>query len=330
MRTAPDLSVVIPTFERADRLPRAIDSALGASPDGSGEVVVVPNGDGEDWKAVALRYAGCPRVRWSPIGKANANAARNHGLAVALGDMIRFLDDDDYLYPDECRKQHQALLESGFDVSSAALDVVTDQGELIHVFQQPRTADYVVAVLGPSRMTGTSGHIYKRSILQGLAWDECIPIRQDMAWAMQLAGAREVSWVRSDAAVGAWVQHSGPRISRGRDPGRLALELTAKSIEGVYAQLLEQQRLNAARGVAAADGLWASLQKGLQYDYRFWRRVARVAEEYAGGRRPPSRIHRIAPFKFMPAFNVEVMLIPIRFLFRPIRRLMAKFGLDYV
>ena len=53
----PLLSVVIPTHARPEFLPRAIDSALQAGPEGGVEVIVVPNGGDQAWRAVAEAYA---------------------------------------------------------------------------------------------------------------------------------------------------------------------------------------------------------------------------------------------------------------------------------
>ena len=95
----PIISVVIPTFRRPALLNYAISSALTAAPDGDVEVIAVPNGPDDSWKSVAQTFADDGRVKWYELAIGNACGARNYGLTKAQGKYVRFLDDDDYLYP---------------------------------------------------------------------------------------------------------------------------------------------------------------------------------------------------------------------------------------
>lgn len=330
MANPPLLSVVIPTHGRQRQLPGAINSALESSPGGDVEVIIVPNGDDNSWQPVALRYATDPRVCWLPIHEANANAARNHGLRMATGICIRFLDDDDYLYPAPCRSQCLRIIADGYDISSGGVDVVGSDGKCIRTLRQPDTDDYTTSVLTPSRMTQPGGHIYRRSAISMYTWEEDRPVRQDTAWTILLAASRDFSWHKCDDQVAAWVQHTGRRISKGRDPGHTALKETSELIQRSAAQLIEQGRFTEERRRAAADGLWSSLQKGLQYDLSYWASVAATAATYAPDRRPPSAIHRMPLFKKLPPLFVERLLIPARILYRPIRRILDRFGINRV
>lgn len=322
--SSPLLTVVIPTCARPQYLPRAINSALAAAGDGDVEVVVVPNGPSESWKSVTSEFSDDPRVRWVPLPTPNANLARNAGLESAAGEFIRFLDDDDYLYPTPCAEQLQLLIDSGSDVCSGHVDVVLEDLTIRRVYRQPETTDLVVSTLTPDRMTLPTGHLYRRSSLRGARWDPERAIRQDTAWLIELAASRELAWERYDGSVGAWVQHRGSRISRGRDPGPKALRETSELIQAAYSALAEANRLTPERSRAAAEGLWASLQKGLQYDFRYWRRVAEIADSYAPSRRPPSAIHRIPVIRSLPPLMVESMLVPARVLYRPVRRALER------
>ena len=326
----PLLSVVIPTHGRAHLLPRAIESALRCSPDDSVEVIVVPNGSDERWKEVAEGYRPNPKITFSRVSKAHANVARNHGMLLARGEFVRFLDDDDYLYPDACRRQCEALCISGSDVSSGNIDVVRDDGKLIRVYAQPQTDDFVASSLMPARMTHPCGHLFRRAAILECRWDEHRAVRQDTAWIIQVASSRELSWDRQNTTMGAWTQHSGPRISRGRDPGPRILQETAQMIMTAYATLESQGRLSSERREAAADGLWSSLQKGLQYDYRYWTSVARTADTFSPGRRPPSLIHRMPIADMIPPLAIELLLVPLRIAYRPLRAALEDLGIGRV
>ena len=67
--TAPLLSVIIPTHNRPQYLPRAVESALQAAPNGNVEVIVVPNGGDETWKISLATLLKDKRIIVSPIEK---------------------------------------------------------------------------------------------------------------------------------------------------------------------------------------------------------------------------------------------------------------------
>lgn len=111
---APDLSVVITTFNRASRLPGSIGSVLRSGL-GSCEVVVVDDGSTDDTADVVATY---PAVRYIRQANAGASAARNTGIAAAGGQFVAFLDDDDAFLPGAHQRMVEAL------VTDPSIDVV--------------------------------------------------------------------------------------------------------------------------------------------------------------------------------------------------------------
>ena len=91
----PFVSVVIPTFNRADLLPQAIDSVL-AQTRSDIEVLVVDDASTDDTAAVMQRYAGDPRVRYLPNASNSGIAkSRNRGIVESGAPFIALLDSDD-------------------------------------------------------------------------------------------------------------------------------------------------------------------------------------------------------------------------------------------
>ncbi|ELY44546.1 glycosyltransferase family 2 protein [Natronorubrum sulfidifaciens] len=102
------VSVIIPTYNRATTLPRAIDSALTQTVDDL-EVVVVDDGSTDETGSVLASYDD-PRVR--PVVHATnqgANVARNTGLEHAGGEYVAFLDSDDVWHPEKLERQLECL-----------------------------------------------------------------------------------------------------------------------------------------------------------------------------------------------------------------------------
>ena len=95
LKTQPLVSVIIPTVDRTRLLRRALESVL-AQRYGHFEVVVVADGGHEGTKAV-VDDLGDPRIRWSRIPKGGVAAARNAALALAHGQIVTYLDDDNMM-----------------------------------------------------------------------------------------------------------------------------------------------------------------------------------------------------------------------------------------
>ncbi|WP_417316229.1 glycosyltransferase family 2 protein [Cycloclasticus pugetii] len=326
----PLLSVVIPTFKRPAYLSRAIASALESSLEGSVEVIVVPNGPDNSWKEVMAEFESDLRVKWYPVDDGGGAYARNYGFKHVSGEYIRFLDDDDYLHVEECRSQLELALKHGLDVCSGAIDIDDGSSKFVKRLFQPDTNDVVVAALSPSRMTATHAHIYKRSFLVGVEWDASLPVRQDVVWFMRVSVLKGIKWSAIDYSVGAWVQHYGERVSRGRDPGQQALSHTAELIISLAEGLGSEGRLTEARKIAAADGLWGCIQKGLRYDVAYWRKTAATANILAPSRTPPSKIYSCRMVKSLDPLFVETLLIPARWLYHPLRKLLEGIGINRV
>jgi glycosyltransferase involved in cell wall biosynthesis len=100
----PDVSVVIPTWNRPDLVTRAVRSALAQTYDAI-EVIVVVDGPGDATPA-ALEEVGDERLRVVvQPAKGGAPNARNRGVEVARGSWTAFLDDDDEWLPEKLEIQ---------------------------------------------------------------------------------------------------------------------------------------------------------------------------------------------------------------------------------
>lgn len=89
---SPTISAVIPTYNRAHLIGRAIRSALAALRPGD-EVIVVDDGSQDDTAAVVRSFGDA--VRFLPMPHGGAGVTRNHGIQAARGDLVAFLDSDD-------------------------------------------------------------------------------------------------------------------------------------------------------------------------------------------------------------------------------------------
>jgi glycosyltransferase involved in cell wall biosynthesis len=92
----PKVSVIIPTYNRADLVSQAIDSVLQQTFTDF-EVIVVDDGSTDDTARVVKAYGDRVQYVWTTNG--GTGHARNVGMLHARGMYFTFLDSDDVLYP---------------------------------------------------------------------------------------------------------------------------------------------------------------------------------------------------------------------------------------
>ncbi|HEX8327816.1 MAG TPA: glycosyltransferase family A protein [Hymenobacter sp.] len=103
----PFFSVVIPTYNRADLIGLTLRSVLQQDfPDF--EVLVVDDGSKDNTADVVLAISDA-RLRYLPKQNEERGAARNYGLARALGEYVLFLDSDDLLHANHLATLHSAI-----------------------------------------------------------------------------------------------------------------------------------------------------------------------------------------------------------------------------
>ncbi|MCK5817636.1 MAG: glycosyltransferase, partial [Candidatus Marinimicrobia bacterium] len=100
--TKPQISVVIPVYNREQTIGRAIDSVLAQErfPE---EIIVVDDGSTDNTPEILNAYH--TKIQVVRQGNRGVSAARNRGIEVAGGKWIAFLDSDDEWMPDKLQKQ---------------------------------------------------------------------------------------------------------------------------------------------------------------------------------------------------------------------------------
>ncbi|WP_193222227.1 glycosyltransferase family 2 protein [Alkalilimnicola sp. S0819] len=108
------ISVIIPVYNYAERLPRTLQSVLPQLAPGD-EIVLVDDGSTDESLALIQEYAAAHPDRIVAAHQANAGpgAARNHGFRLASGTHILFLDADDQLCDQALPALHRSLRDQG-------------------------------------------------------------------------------------------------------------------------------------------------------------------------------------------------------------------------
>lgn len=200
--SSPTFSVILPVYNRAGSVGRALGSVLEQShpPD---EVIVVDDGSSDDLAAALAPFGD--RIVLIRQANAGAAAARNAGAARARGDWLTFQDSDDIWAPDHLEIRHR-------DLRDAAADVVGHLGDV--VFRGDGYAQNLFAMQGHAfpgdramRVDAPLGLVIGGMSLLGTA------IRRDVF--DRLGGFDEEMWMFEDTAFCCRLAQEGPFVVTG-------------------------------------------------------------------------------------------------------------------
>ena len=122
-----ELSIIIPSYNMAQLLPRCLDSLLQSGAGEAFEAIVVNDGSKDDTLKVALEYQAanphCIRVLDKPNG--NYGSTINAALPQARGKYVKILDADDWFAP-------EALAKFVKELSGTDADMVVTHFTQIH------------------------------------------------------------------------------------------------------------------------------------------------------------------------------------------------------
>ena len=106
MEDKPLVSVIIPTYNRANLICRAIESVINQTYKNL-EIIVVDDGSTDNTKARIQPYI--ENIRYYYQENRGASAAQNKGIELATGDWISILASDDIWLPEKIELQLEAL-----------------------------------------------------------------------------------------------------------------------------------------------------------------------------------------------------------------------------
>lgn len=140
---APTVSVITPTFNRADFIGETVESIL-AQTFGDFELLIVDDGSTDNTREILSPYLSDKRLRYFYQENQGQSVARNRGLTESRGQFLCFIDSDNVWLPNKLESQLNFLREH------PEVDIV--YGDII-------TIDETSKEIGRENMRRISGHI---------------------------------------------------------------------------------------------------------------------------------------------------------------------------
>lgn len=201
----PITTIVIPTWNSTATLPRALASIEGSAV--SIEIIIV---DDHSDDVAALRAIADADSRAKLIVKpARTNAAESRalGLAEAKGDIVMFLDADDWFLPGhaEHRRSLHATARASVIIGRFGLDDgVREWVGPMAAYDGGDVEDYLFSLGGDARSSTIS---VNKSLLQGTTFDRTLVKHQD--WGFVLAAWRDGERIGFDPVPGVVISLAG-------------------------------------------------------------------------------------------------------------------------
>jgi glycosyltransferase involved in cell wall biosynthesis len=290
----PSVSIIIPAYNAAQWLAETLESAL-AQTYAEKEIIVIDDGSRDGTADVARTFSG-RGVRVVTQPNRGAAAARNHGLRLATGDFIQYLDADDLLAPDKIAAQIRRLARNPRLLASCRW------GRFYHkvddaVFADDGMAadfppiDFLLLHVGSAKMMHPAAWLVPRAIADkaGL-WDEELSLNDDgeyfarvvLASGGILSVPKVCSFYRSGLTGS---------LSRTRSPA--ALSSLERSVERIA------HHLSAAEDSPRSRQALAEYWQRLEYEIypqgpEICRRARQRSRALGGARLPPAAGRREA------------------------------------
>lgn len=213
------VSVIIPTFNRAERLHVSVESVI-AQTYRPIELVVIDDGSSDDTPAsMAELEARAQAAGLSTVFARKENggcaSARNLGLERATGELIAFLDDDDRWLPEKLAKQVARIAETGANACCCMTRKLITRGEIV----QPPTPDRLPQGHQPGKYIDGrhDAHlitiVFKRELLEQVGkFETTLPVSSDTEWIARLVHVAEFCAVPEILAVYEWNPKALSRI----------------------------------------------------------------------------------------------------------------------
>lgn len=255
MSGGPNVSVVIPTHNRPEKLRRAIDSVSGQSYDRIQIQLVETPVDGESVFDGDIDY-DIP-ISHHIVGEdVGPNEARNIGISESNGTYIAFLDDDDEWLPAKTRRQVSQLETAGPSVGMSVASNVKFDAHGVQIAKSlfaPRD-DWMSAILTEGIGAWSSWMVH-RSVFKDVGYvDEELPTYEEYDFCLRVVMNYELAVIPEPLVI----KHADASEQMGSSYNRKA----------EAAPIIKDRYLQIARENDMADEFESMLEYNMGYTAR--------------------------------------------------------------
>jgi glycosyltransferase involved in cell wall biosynthesis len=207
----PSFSVVIPTYDRANLLPKTLRTVFDQSYPAK-EILVVDNCSTDDTEERLAPLIAAGRIRYIRHDRNYERArSRNTGMENATGDYVTFLDSDDLMYRDNLADAAELVRLRGPKFFHNRYELVDSSGRRLHLYRQPPLANHRKAIL-EGNFLSCIGVFLHREIYSRLRFDTDPAITGSEDWAFWIRVCADYEPARIERVNSGVVHHGGRTI----------------------------------------------------------------------------------------------------------------------
>lgn len=283
---ATNVSIVIPVYNAEKYLAECIESLLGQTLAGC-EYIFVNDGSSDGSLALIEKYQReHPCIRLINQSNQGVSAARNAGIAAAVGEYIGFVDADDWVKSDMCEVMYNAAEQSQCDVVLANYESTIDGKPFIATFGFPSFClldrDYLrdevlVLFLKGWTMNSVFNKLFRTSLLRrhDIVFRKGLAFGEDRAFVMEYFAIAS-SMVYADKIVYYYREVSGSasRNLEKSDYFNHALLMYEMDFPEGYANLLPPAEVSRIKSIELISAIMSYIHVYLKPDngLSFWRK----------------------------------------------------------
>lgn len=199
------VSIIIPTYNRAAYLEKAIQSVVNQTYQNF-EILVVDDGSTTNYaELICNKYPNCYYYNKKNGG---LSSARNYGVKKAKGEYIAFLDDDDFWKQDKLEKQVSILkAQKNIDCVHSSAIVVDEEGNETGKTigaskhkEHKRSGNVFWNALGVWVVKSPTPLIRKKVFTKEMFFDETIKVGEDLDFYWRMFFKHEVLYINEPLA----------------------------------------------------------------------------------------------------------------------------------
>ncbi len=215
------ISVIIPSYNRAKTIERAINSVLSQTYSNL-ELIIVDDCSTDNTKEIVKKIKDS-RVRYYCFKEnKGACAARNYGVSVSKGDYIAFQDSDDEWVLSKLEKQLECMNSLKVDVVFSTINLYNTKGNFIKNIPNNMKSCFVSQEkLLEKSIIGTPSILLKREVFDFFQFDEDLPRLQDWEFSLKISSKYKIYYLEN-ILVKSYVQDNS--ISKNSENGLFAID----------------------------------------------------------------------------------------------------------
>lgn len=185
------ISVIIPIYKVEAYLDKCVQSVVEQTYREL-EIILVDDGSPDNCGAMCESWAK-KDSRIKVVHKENGGLsdARNAGLAVATGELVSFIDSDDWIEPDFLQTLYDALITQDAQIAECAIHLVDEDGNILRD-RSPATSETIDKMEALRRLILEEGvfqtvwnKLYRRQVIDGILFEKG-KYNEDDFWTYQI------------------------------------------------------------------------------------------------------------------------------------------------